>query len=316
MPEAVLAERVLFEPLAPWLTQLPGQAPPYLDRLDRFLQTSARPPTSGGGVLLRFVAAAAGGMSYERSIFETGCVPTRPGNWHDAFNALVWLRFPSIKAALNARHVRAQCAESSRGAARDAATLFDESGVIVASADASLTEALRAHRWRQVFVERRSDLERSLRFVVFGHAVYDQLRAPFFGLCGKALFVSMSAPALVSPRLLSQLDDHVAGRLADPAFLATPRDLSPLPLLGIPGVTEASEDPAYYDDLRQFRPVRRSRQAFGTSLDSGCKELDSRIASSDRPRSLIRKTAVGVWKRWRPFDRLRANGSQRASPIG
>lgn len=259
MPDAVLAERVLFEPLAPWLAQLPDEAPPSLDRLDLYLQTSVKPLTSGGSVRLRFVAAAAGGMPYERRIFETGCVPTRPGNWHDAFNALVWLRFPLIKAALNARHVWGQRAQSSRGAARDAATLFDESGVIVASADASLTEALHAHRWREVFVERRPEVERSLRFIVFGHAVYDQLRAPFFGLCGKALFVALPSPALASPRLLPDLDEQVAGWLADPAFLATPRDLSPLPLLGIPGVTEQSEDPGYYDDRRQFRPLKRLR---------------------------------------------------------
>jgi len=30
-----------------------------------------------------------------------------------------------------------------------------------------------------------------------------------------------------------------------------------LPLLGIPGVTPASIDPAYYDDTWQFRPGRR-----------------------------------------------------------
>lgn len=259
MPEAVFAERVLFEPLAPWLAQLPDEAPPSLDRLDLFLQSSAKPPSSGGSVRLRFVADAGSGMAYERRIFETGCVPTRPGNWHDAFNALVWLRFPLIKAALNARHVRAQRAESLRGAVRDAATLFDESGVIVASADASLTEALRAHRWREVFVERRPEVARSLRFIVFGHAVYDQLRAPYFGLCGKALFVALPSPVLGSPHLLPDLDERVAGRLADQAFLATPRDLTPLPLLGIPGVWEENEDPGYYDDPRQFRPLKRLR---------------------------------------------------------
>ena len=31
----------------------------------------------------------------------------------------------------------------------------------------------------------------------------------------------------------------------------------PLPLLGIPGATAENENPAYYDDVRQFRPARR-----------------------------------------------------------
>lgn len=255
-----LAGRVLFEPLAPWLAQLSGTAPPSLDSLNRFLQAAAVPPLSGGGAPVRFVAATAARIAYEAHIFRAGCVPTRPGNWHDAFNALVWLRFPLIKAALNARHVAAQGGQAARGATRDAATLFDESGVIVACADASLAEALRSHRWREVFVERRAELAHSVRFIVFGHALYDQLRAPFVGLCGKALFVALDEPALASPRLAAELDKRLADRLAEPAFLATPRELSPLPLLGIPGVTGDNTDRAYYDDRRHFRPAKMPRR--------------------------------------------------------
>lgn len=254
------AGRVLFEPLAPWLAKQSGTAPPSLESLDRFLQAEAVPPLSGGGAPVRFVAATNARMAYEAHIFQTGCVPTRPGNWHDAFNALVWVRFPLIKAVLNGRHVAARGGQATRGATRDAATLFDESGVIVACADASLADSLRGHRWREVFVDRRAELDRSVRFIVFGHALYDQLRAPFVGLCGKALYVALDEPALASPRLLADLDRRIADRLADPAFLARPRDLSPLPLLGIPGVTEDNIDPAYYDDPRQFRPPKRARQ--------------------------------------------------------
>lgn len=254
-----LAERVLFEPLAPWLTRLPDGEPPSLDRLDGFLQESAIPPKSGAGARLQFVAAPSTRVAYERQIFHSGRVPTRPGNWHDAFNALVWLRFPLTKAALNSRHALAPHPESARGTVRDAATLFDESGVIVASADPLLSDALRGHRWRELFVERRSDLARNLRFVVFGHALYDQLRSPFRGLCGKALLLAWPARALGSPRLLAEIDERLSGRLTDPAFLASPRQLSPLPLLGIPGVTDANSDPAYYDDEWQFRPLSQAR---------------------------------------------------------
>ena len=41
--------------------------------------------------------------------------------------------------------------------------------------------------------------------------------------------------------------------------LRHPRDLQPLPLLGIPGLTPESEDPAFYEDTWQFRPGRRRR---------------------------------------------------------
>jgi len=100
-------------------------------------------------------------------------------------------------------------------------------------------------------------LLRRTRFVVFGHALYDQMRAPFHGLCGKALYVTMSDEAIGDPAFLGNLDARFATSLDDPGFLATPAALHPMPLLGIPGVTPDSEDPAYYDDVSQFRPARR-----------------------------------------------------------
>jgi hypothetical protein len=56
-----------------------------------------------------------------------------------------------------------------------------------------------AHRWREVFVERRDELLRSTRFIVFGHASHDALGAPFVGLCGKALFIEVDAAWLELP---------------------------------------------------------------------------------------------------------------------
>lgn len=253
-----LAARPLFGTLAPWLAALPADEPPSLDQLARWLEAAVPRPASGGGAPLRFVPAHSGGSPYEQRIHLRGEVPTRSDNWHDAFNALVWLRFPQTKAALNARHVRELRDDGVRGAARDAATLFDESGVIVACADDALADALREHRWREAFVERRQDLVRQVRFVVFGHALYDQLRAPFHGLCGKALYLPLTEGATGAPAFIEELDILLAVRLGEQNFLATPAALHPLPMLGIPGVVPENENPAYYDDASQFRPRRRA----------------------------------------------------------
>ena len=58
------------------------------------------------GLPLHFVAPACrhSARDYETRILETGQVPTRADTWHDALNALVWLRFPRFKSALNAAH--------------------------------------------------------------------------------------------------------------------------------------------------------------------------------------------------------------------
>lgn len=211
---------------------------------------------SGGGKPLSFVAPDPGLPDYELRIFERGEVPTREGDWHDACNAEAWLEFPLAKAAANRLHVAAiresqpsrDGGKPPRGALRDRLTQFDECGVVVAGMRMELWEALRAHRWREVFVAHRAEVVATSRFLIFGHGSRDALRAPFFGLCGKAL--RLDAPA-GDP---AAIDAELARRLARADFCTT--YLQPLPLLGIPGLCAANEDPAYYDDIRQFRPPR------------------------------------------------------------
>ncbi len=221
-------------------------------------QAMERGLVTGGGKPLRFVLpdAATPDCGYEERAFHTGEVLTRSANWHDAYNAEVWLEFPLAKAALNRRHVealvvsRAQGTQE-RGRVRDRLTQFDECGVIVAGMSPDLWEALCTHRWRTVFVDHRAELIATTRFLIFGHASRDLLRAPFVGLCGKAIRLEETE--------LSAIDDELARRLTSADFqIPWPA----LPLLGIPGMTADNEDAAYYDDTRQFRPLRtRARMA-------------------------------------------------------
>lgn len=208
---------------------------------------------SGSGAAVRFVPPDDQRLGYEVRAWQSGEVITRPDNWHDACNAEVWLAFPRSKAMLNRRHVEAMAAEMDgrggrRGRLRDRLTQFDECGVIVAGLSPSLWAALCAHRWREVFVVNREEVIATAAFHIFGHASRDALRAPFFGLCGKAIWLPEAG---VAPETV---DERLARRLATADF-ATP--FPPLPLLGIPGITPDNDDPAYYDDERQFRPARR-----------------------------------------------------------
>ncbi len=219
---------------------------------------------TGSGAALSFVLPSVGAEAYEEHAFLTGEIATRAGNPHDLFNALIWLAFPRTKAAFNRRHVAAlnqarQRGSAVRGPLRDALTQFDECGVIVAGSCPDLWSALRAHRWREVFVSRREELLRTTRFLVFGHASHDALAAPFVGLCGKALFVDVDETWLDLPEeeALAALDERLAMLFDTRSF--SPRDWQPLPLLGIPGATADNERPDYYDDRRQFRAARTMR---------------------------------------------------------
>jgi hypothetical protein len=205
------------------------------------------------GLPIRFVAAdAADASPYESHIASTGEVPTR-GNRHDLLNALVWLAYPRIKAGLNALQASAIVADgvgARRGALRDAATLLDENGVLLVSQRADLIDALRRHDWHGLFVRHRLAWHSDIRVIVFGHALMEKLVVPYKAICAHALHVSFDRGA--SP---GAIDDAVAASLG--ANLA-PKQLLPLPVLGIPGWSD-NDDPAYYSDLQVFRPLREAR---------------------------------------------------------
>ena len=246
----------LFDPLRHWLDQLP----PRPDSAALTALAEQHPRHVASGQRIRFVPPQDDGKAYECRIWERGEVETRPDNWHDFFNALVWLSFPQTKNAISAAHVRAmQQPGELRGRVRDALTHFDECGIVVLSVQPQLLDLLRNFRWRELFVEQRAAVRRDMRFVVFGHATYESLLAPFRGLTAKAMLYAVDDSWLQwsGTDLVAAIDQRLAADIAADC-LRHPRDLQPLPLLGIPGLVAESEDPAYYDDTWQFRPGRRA----------------------------------------------------------
>ncbi len=235
-----------------------GHSPPSIECFNAAAQT--RGLCTGSGAPLRFVLPDNDAFGYERRAFERGEVVTRPDNWHDAYNAQVWLEFPRAKAALNRRHVEAMhdmlaSGETRRGQVRDRLTQFDECGVVIAGMSATLWQQLTQHQWRTVFVESRAEVLATTRFIIFGHASRDSLRAPFFGVCGKALRLDVAPQQRFDDALI---DQTLARRLAS---VYSGERWQPLPLLGIPGLSPESENPAYYEDERQFRPRRAALAA-------------------------------------------------------
>jgi hypothetical protein len=259
-----LCDAALYAPIRSLMLRLEPDRLPDADRLNMLASSLGRRLESAGGKLVRFVEPFDAQGGYERAVYAEGKVATRPDDWHDFFNALVWMRFPLLKRELNRRHQRGAMSQQRAGAAgrgplRDAATLFDESGVIVASSDPGLSELLRRHAWRELFWGRRDEAARKMRFLVVGHAIYDKLRAPFFGLCAKAAFCEVDSRFFdLDPDRQAELTDAALAAVwsREDTFLS-PGAFAPLPLLGIPGVTPDNECEAYYLDARQFRPPRR-----------------------------------------------------------
>jgi hypothetical protein len=192
--------------------------------------------------------------SFDRYIAASGRIPTRPGSYHDLCGALVWLHFPRLKTAIHELQLSAP--DGARSPRQNAATHLDESGVLVASSELAVFQALARLEWSELFWQRRTELLETTRFVGFGHGLLDALRAPHPGLLGMALFVLVSPAELALPpaQFRQLLDRELALRLAD--FLREPAQLRPLPVLGVPGWSR-EQSPEFYGNERYFRRARQ-----------------------------------------------------------
>lgn len=217
---------------------------------------------NAGGAPVRFVPQERlpTGTPYEQFIFATGQCPVRPG-LHDFFNALVWMRFPRAKAALNRLQAQAIARDgigARRGPVRDAITVFDENGALL-QAPPALWEALEARAWRRLFVELRP-LWGEARLWIFGHALLEQLACPRKGLTAH---VWRGDAALVSG---ATADAWLAARCTPEVLAGKP--FTPLPVLGVPGWWPGNENFSFYDDSLVFRP-RKTPEPTTTTTSAG-----------------------------------------------
>jgi hypothetical protein len=246
------------EPSPPWLHPYRGLIE-AIGGLDEALEAGVVEPL--GRLVPRFQGVPAftragdgpPGMSYEHAVQRHGCVPTR-ANTHDLFNALVWLRFPALKRWINAAHAAVLDRDGIRpvrGPLRDALTLLDENGLVLA-APSPLAQALRRRDWQAAFVAHRAHWQAALPVVV-GHALLDKLRSPRPAITAHAVLVPLPDRGAHDPAgavVDALLAAHTLDSLADKPFV-------PLPVLGIPGWWPANEVAAFYDDTRVFRPPAR-----------------------------------------------------------
>ncbi|GAB3242619.1 DUF3025 domain-containing protein [Chitinimonas naiadis] len=255
-PLPYLQQSPWFQALQPTLQQLGWQRFPD-EAAWADLPGKLRPQTESG-LAVRFCAPPPDELGYEARIAHTGLVATRPDNWHDALNALCWLSWPRSKAALNALHLRELANQTSRQRSRrrDLATLFDESGLVLACADPSLVTALVTHDWTTLFVERAAAWGQLIQPFSFGHALLEKGLSPFIGIVAKIMVLEVEPDWFrQDPETrLAELDQRVAA-LINSGEQPEHGQLWPLPVLGIPGWWP-QQHAAFYADQTHFRPRR------------------------------------------------------------
>jgi hypothetical protein len=266
--KAALLKSPLFAPLHPAIAHLSDAYFPGLAEWNGVLDSCFPDVRVKSGLPLSFVPQEKGKTGFE-SQYEPRCylngeVQTRDHNWHDLFNALVWLSFPKAKAAINARHYQALTGvsgqrETQRGSVRDMATLLDESGVIIVTSRAELGEMLCHFKWKELFWHQREQVQTEMGFYIFGHGLYEKALHPYIGMTGQGLILQV--PADFFTTALSEqrncVDRMLAAYLDDSAHCLSPRELHPVPLLGVPGWSDDNKEPGYYDNLSYFRSGRR-----------------------------------------------------------
>lgn len=213
------------------------------------------------GMRERFVAQTRelldDGLHYEQRIAERAAIATRESNWHDLFNALIWLRHGALKRALNARQMGeiARMGIKQRSRSQYALTHFDEAGVVVTLRDPALLALWDAHDWHGLFWRERSAWhDGRIRVELFGHALLEHALTPGQLLVGKAL--------VVQPDAASEPVDGMAicaEAIRRARVLHDPLELRPLPLAGVPGWHPNNESEAFYREAPCFQPVRAGR---------------------------------------------------------
>ncbi len=201
---------------------------------------------------------ALGALAYERQV-GTGVVPTRDLA-HDWYNGLVWIRFPRSKTWINQAHLRhaapplTQASSNGRTRLRDALTLFDESGALLLTRQPEHAQALVQHDWQTLFElhapRRAGAWVGNTQLVLFGHGLLEALHRPHRSLCAKVLPVVVPQDMLLPGTFPIWLDDCLVKVLA---CLKHPAQLSPLPVMGVPGWFAEAQSPGFYEDATVFR---------------------------------------------------------------
>lgn len=254
--------------LRPWLAPLLPAADPILRASDWRLALNDAAAAIGlhnhRGLPIHFVPQSdlPDGVGYEAFISATGGVPTRD-NLHDFFNALVWLNFPKTKVQLNAlqaaeieRSLKQGDGLRLRGRVRDAATIFDENAALLVTRAPGVADALREHRWDDVFVTQRSSFGCDNDVFLFGHALMEKLVTPYKAITAhaRALLAPDDYFALATTERRAWVDAAMAKQLENDLDTS---EFMHLPIAGVPGWW-SGQDADFYADTSVFRPLYRA----------------------------------------------------------
>ena len=269
----VLNRHPLFWPLLPGASKFVESFSNWPDLTDyqNYLNNTDNPISVKSGKKLKVVAQdttqSAFEHGYEPRIYLKGELQTRTESWHDFFQILVWKLFPKTKALLNELHYHAiksrldsSNSSSQRSVLENTLTQYDECGAVIISTNQKLLEQINHFDWHTLFWKHRADVEKHLKCIVFGHAIYEKGIRPYIGMTCHSVLLHVPDTIFSSTRekLFEHLDSVLEKHFTK-SLIQTPQDLSPFPLLGMPGWHPENNQENFYHNSSYFRPGRKQK---------------------------------------------------------
>lgn len=192
---------------------------------------------------------------YEPRVYLKCELQTRSQNWHDFFNAIIWLKFPKTKKVLNDLHfiqAKQRKKGSNRSTIENRITQFDECGAIVITNDKKLLDLIKNHKWEELFLKNRKEFEENLKCVIFGHAIFEKALNPYIGMtCHCLLIESNELLVDIKNDDFSRIDQKIAD-LWKNKISRSPVKFNAFPVLGIPDYWPV-QDSLFYKNTKYFR---------------------------------------------------------------
>lgn len=192
---------------------------------------------------------------YEPRVYLKKELQTRTYNWHDYFNALIWLKFPNTKKILNKLHYNQATQRpegSNRSILENRITQFDECGAIVITNNSKMLDLIKNHQWQELFIDNHKEFENNLRCVIFGHAMFEKAINPYIGMtCHCILLEDQDLLNDINNDNYENIDAKLTN-IWENQISSNPQKFNALPLLGIPGYWPV-QNSAFYSNTDYFR---------------------------------------------------------------
>ena len=211
----------------------------------------------GHNINFQYQSSSVSQFDYEEKIFFSGKILSR-NNFHDFFNMLIWLNFPKIKKSINYiqflqfNNKNSKMIKGKRSLQSDAATLFDENGVILVSYDSLLIDLIISRDWKKALFKNKYNFFKYTQVYIFGHSLFEKLISPYKSITGHLWIFRVSKDwfNLDPEERKKNIDKNISKKLID-GF--SQKDFYHLPILGIPGWSN-NQNLEFYEDKRVFRP--------------------------------------------------------------